>query len=148
MNPIYNRYNFNPIRFQRKEEEKKPTMQNDEEKLKNLSKELNKRIIKHIEYDVPSYGRFSSQSVTYIVPNTNNKVGIIVEENPKDPKNSRWLRIAANRVGTDLVRSAYIFEGSKNEALDFVKKDSFAEDFNKLSKQLSDNLDKYIEEHK
>lgn len=146
MNPIYNRYNFNPIKFQ-KALGKKPTMQSNEEKLRNLTKELKKRIIQHIEYEVPPYGKFSTRSVTYIVPNTRNKVGIIVEQNPKDPNNSRWVSIAANRIGTDIVRSAYIFEGSQKEVLDFVKQEDFVEQFNKISTQLSDNLDKYMSEH-
>ncbi len=118
---------------------------------KNLINALTDRLIEvlsqRVEKEVPQNGKFSPISVSYTIPDTQNKAKVAIEYDALEPKNTRRLSISSFRMGSDRLFTTYILKGTKQEILDYISKPEFHSEVIQKAKHLSAKVDDYYLEN-
>ncbi len=144
MNFVYNnKCNFVAFGTNKKVE----GMQNKPEAINELTNKLRDILSQRAEREVPQNGKFSPVSVSFTVPDTQNKAKVAIEPDFINPKNSRRLSVASYRIGSDRLISSYIFKGTKQEIIDYLHNSESQDRIIKIIKHLSDSVDEYYREN-
>ncbi len=117
------------------------------ETIDTLTNKLCEILSQRVCAEVPQNGKFSKISVTYSIPDTQNKARVSVEHDLINPKDGRRLCVSSFRNGSDRLVSSYVFKGTKQEILEYLNNSKSAEKILKTIKQLSDSVDNYYIEN-
>ena len=117
------------------------------ETIDTLTNKLCEILSQRVCAEVPQNGKFSKISVTYSIPDTQNKARVSVEYDLINPKDGRRLCVSSFRNGSDRLVSSYVFKGTKQEILEYLNNSKSAEKILKTIKQLSDSVDNYYIEN-
>lgn len=125
-------------------EKKMPTEENE---LNILTSKMREVLLQRIEKELPKNGKFAPISVSYTMPETQNKIKIIAEYDPIEPKEQRRLLLSSYRLGSDRMVSSYILKGTKKELMDYIKQDESQNKIIKIADELSKSVDEYYSEN-
>ncbi len=114
-----------------------------QDKMEILMRRLCEVLSKRTENEVPENGKFSPISVSFSIPQTNNKAKAIVEYDALAPKNLRRLSIASHHANSDRLISTYILRGTKQEIIDYLNNPQNQKKLIKLAGELSDSVNEY-----
>ena len=121
----------------------KIAMLSKEEKMQILIPKGTDFLMQRIEKEVPENGKFKKLSVSFDIPDTQNKAQFIVEADGKDFKDQRRVSIGVHHKNSDRVISNYMFKGTKQEVLAYLNNPENFEDFTKTVNELSTAVDDY-----
>ena len=114
-----------------------------QDKMEILMRRLCEVLSKRTENEVPENGKFSPISVSFSIPQTNNKAKAIVEYDALAPKNLRRLSIASHHANSDRLVTTYVAKGTKQDIIDYLKNHENQERLVKLANELSDSVNEY-----
>lgn len=97
-----------------------------------------------VQNEVPENGKFSNLSVSWGIPDTQNKATVLVEADEINPKDLRRVLVASRRDGSDRLVTSYIFKGTKKEVLEFIQKEDTKEKVKETAFELSKKVDDMI----
>ncbi len=115
----------------------------NQDKMEILMNRLCEVLSERTENEVPENGKFSPISVSFSIPQTNNKAKAIVEYDALAPKNLRRLSIASHHANSDRLISTYILRGTKQEIIDYINNPQNQKKLIKLADELSDSVNEY-----
>ena len=119
----------------------------EENELNILTSKMREVLLQRIEKELPENGKFAPISVSYTMPETQNKIKIIAEYDPIEPKEQRRLLLSSYRLGSDRMVSSYILKGTKKELMDYIKQDESQNKIIKIADELSKSVDEYYSEN-
>lgn len=137
----FNNYNTN---FNGVNNDSNNTAKN-QDKMEILMNRLCEVLSERTENEVPENGKFAPISVSFSIPQTNNKAKAIVEYDALAPKNLRRLSIASHHVNSDRLISTYVLRGTKQEIIDYLNNPQNQKKLVKLAGELSDSVDEYYD---
>lgn len=121
----------------------KIAMLSKEEKMQILIPKGSDLLMQRMEREVPENGKFQKISVSFDIPDTQNKAQFLIEADAKDYKDQRILSIGVHHQNSDRVISNYMFKGTKQEIIDYLKDNSNFPEFTQTVNELSDSVDDY-----
>ena len=145
LNITSNKVNHN--RFFSGEYNEKSKMQNKNSTIGELTDKLCEILYERAELEVPKNGKFSQVSVSYTIPDTQNKAKVAIISDPINPSNLRRVSVNSFRIGSDRMISTYIFKGTKQEVLDYISSPECKSQIIETALKLSDSVDKYYLEN-
>ena len=119
----------------------------EENELNILTSKMREVLLQRIEKELPENGKFAPISVSYTMPETQNKIKIIAEYDPIEPKEQRRLLLSSYRLGSDRMVSSYILKGTKKELMDYIKQDESQNKIIKIADELSKSVNEYYSEN-
>ena len=117
----------------------------NQDKMEILMNRLCEVLSERTENEVPENGKFSPISVSFSIPQTNNKAKAIVEYDALAPKNLRRLSFASHHANSDRLISTYVLRGTKQEIIDYLNNPQDQKKLVKLAGELSDSVDEYYD---
>ena len=145
MNITNNTVNYN--RFFSGKYNEKSKMQNKNSTIGELTDKLCEILHERAELEVPRNGKFSQISVSYTIPDTQNKAKVAISSDPINPSNLRRVSVSSYRIGSDRMVSTYIFKGTKQEVLNYILTPQCQSQIVEIASKLSDSVDKYYLEN-
>ena len=140
MNEINNNYNSQTFGTNRTEKKMELTK---EEKTKQLVEYSIDLLLDMAEREVPENGSFKKVRVIFELPHTNNEGMIIIEPDEKDIKTGRYITTAAKHQHADRLISNYMFKGTKNDVMEYLKVPENRAKVIESINTLSDKTDEY-----
>ena len=111
-----------------------------EEQMRLLTGRAAEVMIQRIKTEVPKSGKFGNLSVSFKIPETNNKGVLLIEPSLTGTSFQRRLQIGARREGTDLLCSNYLIHDTNENIISFLEQDDIAEQLIPYYKMHSDKL--------
>lgn len=121
-------------------------VQENKDKMDYFTNKTREVLAERTEMEVPENGKFSSISVSFKIPDTQNKAKVIIGHDEIEPKNLRRLSVGVHRESSDRLTSSYILKGTKQEILDYLKDPKSQDELIKVVGQLSESVDKHYSE--
>ena len=132
--------NFN-IRFSGANKEQPKMTRTPEEHFKHFTGLIFNNLLERSEREVPENGQFTPISASYNIPNSENRAMLAIECDLTNPKTSRRISAVSCRKDSDKLVKSFIFKGTKQEVINYLKDEKNRETFIKTVRQLSDSLD-------
>ena len=145
LNITNNTVNYN--RFFSGKYNEKSKMQNKNSTIGELTDKLCEILHERAELEVPRNGKVSQISVSYTIPDTQNKAKVAISSDPINPSNLRRVSVSSYRIGSDRMVSTYIFKGTKQEVLNYILTPQCQSQIVEIASKLSDSVDKYYLEN-
>lgn len=121
----------------------KIAMLSKDEKMQILVPKGSDLLMQRVEREVPENGKFKKISVSFDIPDTQNKAQFFIEADAKDYKDKRILSIGVHHQNSDRVVSNYMFKGTKQEIIDYLKDSKNFPEFTQTVNELSTAVDDY-----
>lgn len=118
-------------------------MLSKEEKMDILVPKCSDLLTKRVEREVPENGKFRRIFVAFEIPETQNETLFSIEPDAKDFKDIRRMSIAVHRKNSDRIISNYMFKGTKEEVLNYLKDEKNYAEFKQTVNSLSNSVDEY-----
>ena len=118
-------------------------MLSKEEKMDILVPKCSDLLTKRAEREVPENGKFHRIFVAFEIPETQNETLFSIEPDAKDFKDIRRMSIAVHRKNSDRIISNYMFKGTKEEVLNYLKDEKNYAEFKQTVNSLSNSVDEY-----
>ncbi len=118
-------------------------MLSKEEKMDILVPKCSDLLTKRAEREVPENGKFRRIFVAFEIPETQNETLFSIEPDAKDFKDIRRMSIAVHRKNSDRIISNYMFKGTKEEVLNYLKDEKNYAEFKQTVNSLSNSVDEY-----
>ena len=111
-----------------------------EEQMRFLAGRAAELIIQRIHNEVPQRGDFRNISVSFIIPETQNRAVLLVEHSLTGIPEQRRLLIGALRDGTDRLRSNYLIHDTNENIIKYLERDDIVDVLIPYYKMHSDKL--------
>ncbi len=92
---------------------------------------------------VPENNKFVPVSIDYKLPSSQNRAKVTVEYDNITPENQRRISVGVYHQNRDRVISNYLYKGTKNEVIEYLKDEKNQQAFIDAIKTLSDKTDEY-----
>ena len=111
-----------------------------EEQIRFLAGRAAEVLIQRIHNEVPQSGDFRNISVSFIIPETQNRAVLLVEHSLTGIPEQRRLQIGALREGTNRLRSNYLMHDTNENIIKYLKQEDIVEQLIPYYKMHSDKL--------
>lgn len=118
-------------------------MLSKDEKMQILIPKCSDVLVQRAEKEVPENGKFRKIFVAFDIPETTNEALITIEADAKDYKNQRRVSIGVHHQNSDRVISNYMFKGTKQEIIEYLKDNNNFPEFTQIVNELSTAVDDY-----
>jgi len=113
--------------------------------LKERASKCNKMLANLSERSVPENNKFQPVSVDYNLPDSQNMAKVTVECDYENPANQRRVSVGVHHKDRDRLISNYLFKGTKQEVINFLKDEKNQQQFVDSIKTLSAKTDEYYD---
>jgi len=121
------------------------SMPDEETVLKERTAQNNEMLANLSERSVPENNKFSPITVEYNLPNSRNMARVTVEYDEQMPATQRRITVGVHHKDRDRLISNYLYKGTKQEVINFLKNEKNTLRFIESIKALSAATDKYYE---
>lgn len=115
-----------------------------EEQIRFLAGRAAELLIQRIHNEVPQRGDFRNISVSFIIPETQNRAVLLVEHSLTGIPEQRRLLIGALRDGTDRLRSNYLIHDTNENIMKYLERDDIVDVLIPYYKMHSDKLNEEL----
>ena len=112
-----------------------------EEQMHFLVSRVAELMIQRIQNEVPQSGNFKNVSVSFIIPETQNRAVLLIEHSLTGIPEQRRLLIGALRDGTDRLRSNYLMHDTNENIIKYLERDDIVDVLIPYYRMHSDKLD-------
>lgn len=115
-----------------------------EEQIRFLAGRAAEVMIQRIHNEVPQSGDFRNVSISFIIPETQNRAVLLIEHSLTGTPDQRRLLIGALRDGTDRLRSNYLMRDTNENIIKYLERDDIVEQLFPYYKMHSDKLNEEL----
>lgn len=115
-----------------------------EEQMRFLAGRAAEVLIQRIHNEIPQSGDFRNISISFIVPETQNRAVLLIEHSLTGTPDQRRLLIGALRDGTDRLRSNYLVHDTNENIIKYLERDDIVDVLIPYYKMHSDKLNEEL----
>jgi len=101
-------------------------------------------LIQRIHNEVPQSGNFRNISVSFIIPETQNRAVLLIEHSLTGTSDQRRLLVGALREGTDSLRFNYLMRDTNENIVKYLERENIVEQLIPYYKMHAAKLDEEL----
>lgn len=98
-----------------------------EEQMQLLTRRAAEVMIQRIENEVPQSGNFRNISVSFMIPETQNRAVLLIEHSLTGTPEQRRLQVGVLRDGTDRLCSNYLMHDTNEKIVKYLQQEKIVE---------------------
>ena len=115
-----------------------------EEQIRFLAGRAAEVLIQRIRNEVPPSGDFRNVSISFIIPETQNRAVLLIEHSFTGTSDQRRLLIGALRDGTDRLHSNYLMRDTNENIIKYLEREDIVDVLIPYYKMHSDKLNEEL----